>query len=62
MTLRGIMEFMNIDATKMIISWQFIYGTPQEYPTLYWEYPPAFRVLEQCSRELHECEHWPKGI
>ena len=19
-------------------------------------------VLFQCSRELHECEHWPKGI
>jgi hypothetical protein len=34
----------------------------KEYPTLYWEYPPPFRVLEQCSRELHECEHRPMGI
>jgi len=24
--------------------------------------PPPWRVLDQCLRELHECEHWPKGI
>jgi hypothetical protein len=34
----------------------------KEYSTLYWEYPPPFRVLEQCFRELHDCEHWPVGI
>jgi hypothetical protein len=34
----------------------------EEYRTLYWEYPPPFRVLEQCFRELHGCEHWPAGI
>jgi hypothetical protein len=34
----------------------------KELPTMYIEYPPPFRVLEQCFRELHQCEHWPKGI
>jgi len=24
--------------------------------------PHPWRVLDHCSRELHECEHWPKGI
>ena len=24
--------------------------------------PPPFGVLDQCSRELHQCAHWPKGI
>ena len=29
----------------------------KELPTMYIEYPPPFRVLEQCSPELHQCEH-----
>jgi hypothetical protein len=34
----------------------------KELPTFNIEYPPPFTVLEQCSRELHQCDHWPMGI
>jgi hypothetical protein len=33
----------------------------KELSTMYIEYPSPFRVLEHCSREVHQCEQWPKG-
>jgi hypothetical protein len=34
----------------------------KELPTFNIQYRPPFTVLEQYSRELNQCKHWPMGI